>query len=467
MSSNKYILLLIVSVGLYLALPFVANTWFHGVEPTVSAHLAVKTVNGGSAEYVAQRSYEENKSAVESGFGYTRFGCIVLAVYAGFKLVRRRNGSVGQGATALILAGLSLGLTGCGRQPYDVPEFKDVGTNQTAYVIPLADVKKQEKFDSAFLESKKQVASRRIQIPHEWIQTGRQPFYMSYAPGEYKPTVKFIVIDRTPVMREWSSDPQNTGGKKELADGVNVESSDSIGFSLGFKVVAFISEEDASTFLYMNPSGSLATVIDTEILARIQKIAASECAKYPMDICRTKKAEIYKAIDEDVVPFFKPRGITITTIAQLGGIIYDNPKIQEAMDATVIDQQLRVSAIAKAEAQIETNKGIESKATAEANATRSKAQADADTVFYAQKATADGIREVAKATADAQSGAAYIRLKELDVALEWAKHSQGMVPQFVVQGGEGGAHQPANFFMSLPPDFVKTSQTVTQPAVKK
>ena len=451
---KRYVSLVVVSVFCYLALSFFGSAWQSGLEPAVSAELAVKTVNGGTAEFVAQRAYEQNKSSVETLFSVLKGLSLALAVFAVVMIVRNKKNVAGsQSAVALALVALSLGFTGCTRQPYNTPKFVDVETHQTAYVIPLADTKKQEKFDSADLEAKKQVAVRKIQVPHEWVQTGRQFWYQTFAPGEYRPTIKVIIVDRSPLMREWSSDPQNLGGGKP--DGVNVEAGDSIGFSLGFKVVAFIAEEDTTTFLYMNPSGSLASVMDSEILTRIQKVAAAECAKYPMDVLRTKKAEIYAAIDADVVPFFKKRGITIPTIAQLGGIVYDNHKIQESIDQTVVDQQLKVSAIAKAAAQVEENKRIESEATAKANAARSLGQATADAAFYVQKATADGIREVAKATSEAQSGDAFIRLKELEVALEWAKHSTGQVPQFVMQGASGSNQPPVNFLMSMPPEFVK------------
>lgn len=460
---KKYVSLLVVSVFCYLALSFFGSAWQSGLEPAVSADLAVNTVNGGTPEFIAQRAYEQNKSSVDYLFGILKGLCVVLAAFSAFMVVKsRKNVVASQSAVALALVALSLGFTGCGRQPFDKPEYVSVETHQTAYVIPLADTKKQVKFDSADLEAKKQVAVRKIQIPHEWVQTGRQYFWQGFAPGEYRPTVKVIIVNRSPVMREWSSDPQSLGGGK--ADGVNVESGDSIGFSLGFKVVAFIAEEDTTTFLYMNPSGSLEAVMDSEILTRIQKVAAAECAKYPMDVLRTRKADIYKAIDEDVVPFFKKRGITIPTIAQLGGIVYDNPKIQESIDGTVVDQQLKVSAIAKAQAQVEENKRIESEATAKANAARSLGQATADAAFYVQKATADGIREVAKATSEAQSGDAFIRLKELEVALEWAKHSTGQVPQFVMQGSGQGSQPPVNFLMSMPPEFVKPSSKATAPA---
>ena len=61
-------------------------------------------------------------------------------------------------------------------RPYDVPEFVEVDSSESAFLIPLeGDTANQAAFQSVkFLEEKK-VATKRVQITHRWLQTGYLP----------------------------------------------------------------------------------------------------------------------------------------------------------------------------------------------------------------------------------------------------------------------------------------------------
>ena len=166
--------------------------------------------------------------------------------------------SIKLGICGLLLCG------GCYRD-YDKPEFSEVDTADTAYLVPLeGDTANQAKFDSeSFLDDKK-VASKRVQITHRWNQTGRWP-----GEGEWIANVRLVKVNRSPVTREWTADAKNGTAAKDQA--IWVESQDSVGFSMGFTVTGYIREEDASRFLYWYPAtdkdgtASLATVMDSEI----------------------------------------------------------------------------------------------------------------------------------------------------------------------------------------------------------
>src|SRR4030095_8228328 len=84
-------------------------------------------------------------------------------------------------------------LNGCVRS-YDAPEYVEVETDETAFVLPLeGDTSQQSKFQSArFLEEKK-VSTKRVRISHRWNQTGR----LSSA-GQWIPAVKVIKVKRSP-----------------------------------------------------------------------------------------------------------------------------------------------------------------------------------------------------------------------------------------------------------------------------
>ena len=63
---------------------------------------------------------------------------------------------------------------GC-RKPYDKPEFVTIEASQTAFLIPLVgDSSNQAVFESEELLLQAKVATKEIQIPHRWVQTGRQ-----------------------------------------------------------------------------------------------------------------------------------------------------------------------------------------------------------------------------------------------------------------------------------------------------
>lgn len=319
---------------------------------------------------------------------------------------------------AAALASTFLFTAGC--KQYEQPEFIEVKANETAYVIPLEDsAEKGVKFDSEDYLDKKKVALKRIPIPHRWNKTGRM-----YYDGEWMDTVRVITVDRSPVTRNWDSD-------KKSKTAVWVESADSIGFSTGFSVTAYVEETDTSRFLYSYKATSLSEVLDSELRARIQSVASDFCAKHKMDILREKKVEMMEAIKADVVPFFKAKGITITTIGQFGGLEYGNEKIQASIDDTFVAQQAKVKNAALLEAQSDANKKIELEATAMAEAARSKAKGEADGKLMVFKAEAEGLQAVNKALAEANQNPALVEFKRIEVMRSAAEKWNGQLPVWV------------------------------------
>jgi hypothetical protein len=336
-------------------------------------------------------------------------------------------------ATALI------SLTGC-IKPYDTPEYVEVKANETAYVIPLeGGAESAVKFDSeAYLDSKK-VALKRIQIPHRWNQTGRWA-----NDGEWIDTVRVITVDRSPVTRQWDNGAERKPNGKQQDQAIWLESSDSIGFSTGFSVTAFVKESDTSRFLYSYKATSLAQVLDTELRARIQSVASEVAARYKMDILREKKNELIDAVKKDVVPFFEAKGITITTIGQFGGFRYENEKIQLAIDDTFVAQQAKVKNAALLEAQKDANARIEMEATAMAEAARKRGAGDADARFSVFKAEADGLKAVNSALAEANQNPALVELKRIEVDKVRAEKWDGKYPTYYM------GSTPNNALLQLP-----------------
>lgn len=355
----------------------------------------------------------------------------------------------------LIVFGLVFSMFGCWK-PYDVPEYSEINTNETGFLIPLeGNTTSQANFKSVDFLKEKQIATKRVQITHRWDQTGRLE-----STGKWIPSVRLIKVDRLPVTREWTAD--NNTGTSSKDQGIWAESNDSVGFSTGFTCTAFIAEEDAATFLYYYTSKSLEQVMDTEIRGVFQSIVSEIALKYDMDKLRGEKKEIIdavrngvsapasqpyieerttgNAIQDGVIKFFKRRGITITTVGMFGGFKYENPQIQDSIDKVFIAQQEKVVNAAKLAAQ------------ADANARKiSEADASAEAARKAAKGEADALREIAKAADEAQQNPMFYKLKLLEIQKTQVEKWDGKYPVYYMGlGGDDKSGDTPNLLLNVP-----------------
>ena len=240
-------------------------------------------------------------------------------------------------------------LAGC-RKPYDKPEFVTIEASQTAFLIPLiGDTSDQGAFESEELLLEAKVATKEIQIPHRWVQTGRQHWK-----GEWRPSATLIVVERKPVSRSWNSGTSTDTSTSAIFG----ETSDAIGIYVGMNCTAMIEEKDAAKFLYRYNNTPLETIIDTDIKKMVEDRFNLETAKYTSTELSSKKGEIMEAVKAYVIDYFKDYGITITVLGMKEGISYENPAIQSAIDEKfaseqqlVIQQNKNEANIAKAEAE--------------------------------------------------------------------------------------------------------------------
>lgn len=275
--------------------------------------------------------------------------------------------------TMLVLCVLTL--ASC-RKPYDKPEFKTIEASQTAFLVPLiGDTSDQGAFDSEELLLETKVATKEIQIPHRWVQTGRQSWT-----GEWRPSATLIVVERKPVSRSWESGESTADSSNKAIFG---ETADNIGVYVGMNCTAMIEEKDAAKFLYRYNNTPLETIIDTDIKKMVEDKFNIETALVMSTDLGAKKGEIMEKVKNYVVDYFKDYGITITVLGLKEGISFENPEIQKALDAKfaseqelVIQQNKNEAAIAKAQAEAEAVI-IAAKAQAEANETLAKSITDA------------------------------------------------------------------------------------------
>lgn len=262
-------------------------------------------------------------------------------------------------------------LTGCVR-PYDKPEFVTIEPHQTAFLIPLiGDTSNQASFESEEMLMQAKVAAKEIQIPHRWVKTGR----MSWS-GKWRPTMALIVVDRSPVTREWSSTKDI--GTSSTNQAIYAESSESIGFSAGMNCSAQIySEDDAVKFLYCYNNKPLSEIMDTEIRARVESKFVEECASRTLNEILVEKESIMESVRDDVVTYFAERGITITVLGMKDGLEYDDASIQKSIND-------KFSSEMKLTTQKNENERIISEAEAKAEANRILSESLTDEVLKQQ-----------------------------------------------------------------------------------
>jgi hypothetical protein len=424
----------LLAAGL-VSITLAAHTvWIAHAHPWRGASLALAQVNGGEAEWrelLWWQAWHQWPSFAAEGIVI-----LVLAWWARpyvIALFRSRHEIWPRRVYRLLpLLLLASALGGCVK-PYDKPEYVEIDTSDTGFLIPLeGDGSKQARFESVDYLQERKVAAKRIQITHRWNQEGRIS-----NDGRWLPLVRLVKVNRSPLTREWTAEGKHTVGDKAIW----IESADSVGFSMGFTCTAFIDEKDAATFLYWYPSGSLATVMDSEMRGRIQQTAAEVAARYPLDELRSKKQEIADAVKKDVVAFFQQRGISVTTVGMFGGMTYENAAIQKAIDETVIAQQLKVVSEAKFSAQQRENDRIELEAKAAAEKYRleakgksdarlAEAEAEAKASLAKAQAESQGIRLVNDAVAG--STPMLLQMRQLDVEKARVEHWNGAFPQMML-----------------------------------
>ena len=275
---------------------------------------------------------------------------------------------------------LMCSLTGC-IKPYDKPELVTIEASQTAFLVPLVgDTNEQASFSSEEMLEQAKVATKEIQIPHRWVQTGRME-----STGEWRPSAKLIVVERKPVSRSWESG--DTAASSQNA--IWAETADGIGFYVGMSCSAQINEEDATRFLYRFNNTPLESIIDNEIKTMVRDEFNKAASKYLSTELHTHKNDIVNATKEAVTKYFKEYGITITVLGTNEGFSFENATIQEAIDKKFASEQ-------ELETQKNKNDVTLAAAQAEAEAAKITAQAEAEVKLIEAQAEAEANKKISE-----------------------------------------------------------------------
>jgi regulator of protease activity HflC (stomatin/prohibitin superfamily) len=310
-----------------------------------------------------------------------------------------------------VLPVLLLLLTGCWR-PFQPIKLETIQANETAFLIPLlGDAKKQQATHTEEFLSQNLVQTQQIQLPQQWVPAGYE--YLG-ANGSWKDAAILIKVDRSPVTREWTADPNKGTSKKNEA--IWVMTSDQVEFSTGWTCTAYIAtREDAVKFLYYYRNGNLADVMDNEIRAKIQTSFGLEVTDLPMEKIRSAATPHIKHVVDEVSIFFKERGITITNLGITGGFIYTDATIQKTLVELFNAEQQQAIATATAAALQKTAQG-------KADAAKLQAEGEAEAIKTVADAKA---YEIEKAEKDL---ATYVELKRLEIEVKKIEKWKGDFP---------------------------------------
>lgn len=301
-----------------------------------------------------------------------------------------------------VIATMMFSLTSCVK-PYDKPEFVVIEPSQTAFLVPLiGDTTNQENFESEEMLNELKVATKEIQIPHRWVQTGRWHWQ-----GEYKPSSRVIVVERKPETREWINDGA-------VNEGIQAKTKDDIKFTVNLACTAQIDEANAARFLYRYNNKTLEEIMDDEVKTKITSAIVGECAKYNQNELSSNTEVIMEKVSENVIPYFEERGITITALGLTGDFVYSD-SVQKSIDQ-------RFQAEKEAEAQEIKNQQEIANAETEVKIAQMEAQA-----ILEKQSVMD----------------AEIRLKELENQKAWVEKWNGSVPQ-VVTGSDSNMYYGLN-----------------------
>src|SRR5262249_54002798 len=126
-----------------LVLVSLESVWLGALEPRLSTPLAVAQLNGGNAAFLKLRTFESCRM-----LGHTVVVISLLAMALWLFRPRPRNLIRRLPGQSLIIFASCCLLSSCIR-PYDTPEYSEIDTSETGFLVPLeGDSGSQAKFQS-------------------------------------------------------------------------------------------------------------------------------------------------------------------------------------------------------------------------------------------------------------------------------------------------------------------------------
>lgn len=250
--------------------------------------------------------------------------------------------------------------------------------NESAFFIPDVgdNASSQTKFGSEEYLAAKKIPAKRFEIPH--AKLANSGAWSNY----YVPVGRLIIVDRSPVSREWVKHP--TRGTSTTDQSFPCQSSEGLDITVGVAIGASVYEEDAAKFLFrfgVNPptgdrndptviftsvyyGKSLAQVMDGPVRSRVQSLVCDELTARTLDQNNAQAAKIMETIQKKVADYMTTVGIRLDFIGWADTFGFEK-EVQEGINRNyVATQDLKV-------AQSLKDYTVVLQALSNANATRS------------------------------------------------------------------------------------------------
>ncbi len=351
--------------------------------------------------------------------GWIVIATVSLGVFVEEVVDFLRRGSAWFGVVLLLSA------TGCWR-PFEPVKLEVIQPNEEAFLLPFTtNIELQTSTHTEDYLRKSLVYTQQVKVPQQWVPRG---YEFVGANGEWRDAAILVRVDKTPVTREWTADPNSGTSAKNEA--IWVMTSDQVEFSTGWTCTARVSSrDDAVKFLHNYPNGALAQVMDQEVRAKIQSAFGLEVTDLPMQELRLKATPHIQTVVDMVTSFFAERGITITNLGISGGFVYKDPSIVKTLVEVFNAEQAKLIAIAETSTQAEKNKTLQLEADSRAKAILTECEAEAE-----------GIKLVADAKSYEMSKAgenpeAYMLLKKLEIEQSRVDKWDGQFPMYFMGQG--------------------------------
>lgn len=346
--------------------------------------------------------------------GWVVIGLLGVGLFADdvLGLVRRKSTAIG---IMLLMC-----FSGCWR-PFEPIQLEVIQPNEEAFLLPFTEnIELQTSTHTEDYLRRSLVHTQQVKIPQQWVPRGYETLG---ANGEWRDAAILVRVDKSPVTREWTADPNSGTSSKNEA--IWVMTSDQVEFSTGWTCTARVSaRDDAVKFLHNYPNGALTQVMDQEIRAKIQSAFGLEVTDLPMEELRLKATPHIQSVVSMVTVFFAERGITITNLGISGGFVYKDPSIVKTLVEVFNAEQAKLIAIAETATQIEKNKTLQLEADSRAKAGLTERQAEADGI----KLVADAKSyEMSKATEDPKF---YMLLKKVEIDQAKINKWDGRFPSY-------------------------------------
>lgn len=224
---------------------------------------------------------------------------------------------------------------------YDKSDYSEnyfVLPNESAFFVPdVGDNKSgQASFGSEAYLSEKKIAAKRFEVPH--TKLGNSGLWSNF----YVPAGRLIIVDRTPVSRDWVKNP--TRGTSAADQSFPCQSSEGLDITVGIAIGASVFEENAAKFLFrfgVNPpvgdrtdpnviftsvyyGKSLAQVMDGPVRSRVQSLVCDALTAKTLDDNNKQAAATMTDIQAKVTTYMTSVGITLDFIGWADTFEFDN-----------------------------------------------------------------------------------------------------------------------------------------------